>query len=1445
MNLSQLFHPAVAKWFADHFAEPTPAQAEAWPVIKAGRHTLIAAPTGSGKTLAAFLTAIDELVRQSVEGRLADATQVVYVSPLKALSNDVHRNLEAPLAGIQRELRRSGLPDVEIRTWVRTGDTSPAERERMRRRPPHILVTTPESLYVLLGSDSGRKMLATTRAVIVDEIHAVALNKRGVHLSLSLERLGTLSGNRLLRIGLSATQNPIQTIGQLLVGCAPESRKPEVAIIDVGHQRARDLQIEVPDSPLEAVMSGEVWQQVYDRLMRLIEAHRTTLVFVNTRRMAERVARELSERLGDGAVTAHHGSMAKDQRLSAEQRLKHGKLKALVATASLELGIDIGDVDLVCQLGSPRSIASFLQRVGRSGHAVTGTPKGRLFPLSRDDLVECAAILDSVRRSELDRVAIPHQPLDVLAQQIVAEVAAQDWPEEALYQTFRRAWPFRDLARKNFDAVVQMAADGFATRHGRRGALIHRDAVHQMLRARRGGRMTALTSGGTIPDTADYQVMLEPENHIIGSVNEDFAVESMAGDVFQLGNTSYRILRVERGTVRVEDARGQPPNIPFWLGEAPGRSDELSVSVSRLRAAVGAKLRSDPSGKSALHLLTEEVGIAAPAAEQLIEYLAAGAAAFGCLPTQDSIVLERFFDEAGGMQLVIHAPFGSRINRAWGLALRKRFCRKFNFELQAAATEDNIVLSLTTAHSFELEEVARYLHSKSVRSLLIQAILDAPMFTTRWRWVAGVALALPRFRGGKKVPPQFMRMQAEDLIAAVFPDQIACAENLVGEREVPDHPLTNQAISDCLHEAMDIDGLERLLTRLEVGDIRVVACDLTQPSPLALEALSARPYAFLDDAPLEERRTQAVMARRWHDPQSASELSRLDPEAIVRVRAEAWPDPENAEELHDSLLWLSCLTEQEVQAAAAWSNWLEALAREKRVTRLNTPGAALWVPAERLNQFQAVWPEATLQPEITPPPEQAGAVWSQDQALIEILRGRLEGLGPVTQTALAAPLALELEAAASALAALESEGTILRGRFVPGVNAEQWCDRRLLARIHHTTIRRLRAEIEPVAARDFLRFLFAWQHVGEETRLEGSHALATVLTLLEGFEAPAAAWETEILPARLKGYEPAWLDAQCIAGRSTWARLTPPASGNGRRRAVTPVRSTPIALLDRRRVPLWLSLLPPTSATVPGPRAQLLLDCLRVQGALFFEELADASHLLRPQVEEALSELVALGLVTSDSFGGLRALLVPSGQRKPIAGVKRRGRILAFDIESGGRWALVRRTPQQGSIDEQARVAAAEHVARALLRRYGVVLWRLLAREAGWLPPWRDLLRVFRRLEARGEIRGGRFVAGFSGEQYALPEAVGLLREMRRRPLSEQWISLSGADPLNLIGILTPGPRLPALTDNRLVYRDGLPVATLSAGKVQFLTTLDARSEWEAEKRLVRSAARGQLAHLA
>ncbi|HEY7599467.1 MAG TPA: helicase-related protein, partial [Candidatus Limnocylindrales bacterium] len=815
-------------------------------------------------------------------------------------------------------------------------------------------------------------------------------------------------------------------------------------------------------------------------------------------------------------VTAHHGSLAREHRLDAEQRLKRGELKALVATASLELGIDIGDVDLVCQIGSPRRVASFLQRVGRSGHAVDGLPKGRLFPLSRDDLVECAALLDSVGRGELDRLSIPAQPLDVLAQQIVAEVATREWREDELYALLRRAWPYRSLAPADFAAVVAMLAQGFSTRRGRRGALIHHDAINRVLRGRRGARLTALTSGGTIPDNADYQVILEPEDQFIGTLNEDFAVESMAGDVFQLGNNSYRIRRVERGTVRVEDAHGMPPTLPFWLGEAPGRSDELSLSVSRLRAELAAHLAAEPDGTSALRWLMQQVGLDEPAAAQLADYLAAAHAALGCLPTQDTIVLERFFDAVGGMQLVIHSPYGSRINRAWGLALRKRFCRKFNFELQAAATEDTIVLSLTTAHSFELSEVARYLHAATVRTVLIQALLDAPMFITRWRWVAGVALALPRFVGGKKVPPQLARMNAEDLIAAIFPDQLACAENLVGEREIPDHPLVGQTIADCLNEAMDIAGLERLLARLEAGEVGVVTRDLTEPSPLALEVLSARPYAYLDDAPLEERRTQAVMSRRWLAPEEAADLGRLDPEAIARVRSEAWPDASNADELHDALVWLGFLSEEEVQAGPGWGEWLGALARERRVAQLHRPGATLWVAAERLPQFQALWSGATLDPTIG---AAAAADWSPEAALVEILRGRLEGLGPVTEAALASPIGLEPNDIAAALMALQTEGFAMRGRFTAQADADEWCERRLLARIHSYTVKRLRAEIEPVAARDFLRFLARWQRVAADARMQGPDAVEVIVAQLEGFEAAAGAWETEILPARIAEYE--------------------------------------------------------------------------------------------------------------------------------------------------------------------------------------------------------------------------------------------------------------------------------------------------------------------------------------
>ena len=1427
--IGHAFHPAVAAWFATTFPGPTEAQAQAWPLIQAGRATLVAAPTGSGKTLTAFLAAIDSLVRASAQAPLPDTTQVLYVSPLKALSNDIRVNLAAPLAGIDAELAARGLAPHGIRAAVRTGDTTGAERNAMRRRAPHILVTTPESLYVLLGSSSGRAMLAHVRTVIVDEIHAVAGSKRGSHLALSLERLDALCERPAVRIGLSATQKPLALVADFLVGHAgadSEHARP-CAIVDVGHVRARDLALELPPVPLEAVMPNEVWERVYDRMAELAVLHRTTLVFVNTRRMAERVARHLGERLGAEHVAAHHGSLAREFRLAAEQRLKAGELRVLIATASLELGIDIGDVDLVCQVGSPRSIAAFLQRVGRSGHHVGGVPKGRLFPNSRDDLVECAALLDCVRRGELDALRIMRAPLDVLAQQIVAEVAGREWREDELFAMLRRAHPYAALPRARFDAVLRMLAEGYATVNGVRGAYLHRDAASASVRARRGGQLTALTSGGTIPDNADFSVLLEPQGHTVGTVNEDFAVESMAGDVFQLGNTSYRILKVDAGKVRVEDARGAAPNLPFWLGEAPGRTDELSAGVARLRAAVEAQL-TEGGEDAALAWLAEHLGLSPDAAGQIVDYLGRARAALGALPTHDTLVMERFFDESGGMQLVLHAPYGSRINRAWGLALRKRFCRSFNFELQAAATEDAIILSLSTAHSFPLDEVWRYLRAASAEPVLVQALLDAPLFNVRWRWNATTALALPRMHGGRKVAPQLQRMRSDDLLASVFPDQAACLENIVGERQLPEHPLVDQTLDDCLHEAMDSEGWLALLRRMEAGDVRLLARDLPAPSPLAAEILNARPYAFLDDAPLEERRTQAVLRRGWTEASDADDLGQLDAGAIDSVREQAWPQPRGLDEMQEALVALGCVSQAEAVREAGWHGWLEQLAASGRATRLvdqaaDGVAADVWVALERLDCLRAVYPHATASPALTVPPSHAGnfasangEAWTRDDALVELLRARLTGFGPQTVDEIAGALALAPADAAIALARLQSQGYLMAGRFTPGTTTEQWCERHLLARIHRYTIGRLRREIEPVERQDFMRFLFDWQHLSEDTQWRGQEAMVPALAQLEGYEAAAGAWEGDLLALRLRDYSVLWLDELCRAGKIVWTRIDAP-----RTASAGPVRATPITLLPRRHSALWHALPDNTEAPAPSSRAGAVLDALRRNGALFFDELQQDTRLLPVELENALGELVAIGAVNADSFAGLRAMLLPAAKRTSADRKRRRG--AGPSMEEAGRWALVRRALAQDQADikpgrrRRLDPAALEHVAMTLLRRYGVMFWRLLEREADWLPSWRELLPVYHRLEARGEIRGGRFVAGFSGEQFALPEAIGLLREVRRRAPDGALVCLSGVDPLNLCGTILPGEKVPALAGNRILFRDGVAVATIIAGKIDYL----------------------------
>ncbi len=1280
------FHPAVAAWFARQFPDgPTEPQAQGWKEIAAGRHTLIAAPTGSGKTLAAFLVCIDRIYRaheaaaepgagpggrpaapgadsEPDAGRPARAgetdpvagPQVLYVSPLKALAVDIWQNLERPLREIAETAADLGLSAPDIRVAVRTGDTAAADRAAMLKHPPDFLITTPESLYLLVTAERARTVLAPAAVVIVDEIHAVAGNKRGSHLALTLERLEHLAAGPVQRIGLSATQRPIQTVARLLVGAGPERSaadgSPRCAIIDTGHRRDLDLALELPDDELGAVASAEQMDAILDLIAGHVSEHRTTLVFVNTRRLAERVAHQLGERLGEDQVAAHHGSLSKDRRQRVESRLRSGDLRALVATASLELGIDIGPVELACQIGSPRSFATLLQRVGRSNHSRGGIPAGRLYPTSRDELVECAALLRGARSGRLDALQVPVGPLDILAQQMVAECAAADWAEDDLLALFRRAAPYAELTADDFADVAELVSEGISTGRGRRAAYLHRDQVGGRLRGRRGARLAALTSGGAIPELGDFRVLAEPDGTLVGTVNEDWAIESMAGDVFLLGTMSWRIRRVEPGIVRVEDARGAPPSVPFWLGEAPGRTMELSEEVCGIRKAVAERL-ADGRRAEAAGWLEAECGLGADAAQTIVAYLAAGLAQLGVLPDMDTIVLERFFDEAGGMQLVGHAPFGARLNRALGLALRKRFCVTFDFELQAAASDDAILLSLGPQHSFPLERVPKFLVSRTVEDVVRQAVLTSPMFAARWRWNLNRSLAVLRMRGGKKNPPAIQRMEADDIMAAVFPTLAACQENVApGPLEIPDHPIVRQTLDDCLREAMDIDGLKHLLLRIESGRVNVVVRDTTEPSVLAHEILNGRPFTFLDDAPLEERRSRAVPLRRGL-PVEAHELGRLDPDAIEQVAAQVRPDPRDADELHDLLM-----TVLAHRPEPDWQPFFDALAAARRAVTVRGPAGELWAAVERRPAAEALFPDAGIVPDHPCPVP--GAPPDEDTAAADMLRGHLECRGPSTAADLSCATGLPETLVVRGLARLEAEGFAIRGEFTAPA-AEEFCARRLLARIHVYTRQRLRREIEPVSARDYMRFLLRWQHVAAGTRREGRFGVLAVIEQLQGFELAAGAWEHAVLASRVDGYRREWLDELCLSGQVAWGRLTvrdgqsdlgaPQDIQSGstpRRSGLTPSRATPITLTIRDDLP-WLlaAARGDVQPAEPGPgRTRDIVDALARHGALFRPDLASVTGRLPYEVAEALWDGVARGLVTADGFRAVRSLLRRSGR---------------------------------------------------------------------------------------------------------------------------------------------------------------------------------------------------------
>jgi len=1493
-------HPLVREWFVRRFGTPTEPQEQGWPHILAGHTTLISAPTGSGKTLAAFLACIDRLVRKALAGDLQDRTEVLYVSPLKALGNDIQKNLEVPLGEILQMASERGFLMPQIRTAVRTGDTLMHERRAMLKRPPHILVTTPESLYILLTAEKSRAILRDVETVIVDEIHAVADDKRGAHLTLSLERLEALTHRPPVRIGLSATQKPIEEVAHFLTG----NGRPDPVVIDVGHKRKIDLAIEVPGSQLGPVATNEMWDEIYDRLVELVQQHRSTLVFVNTRRLSERISHHLAEKLGPDDVAAHHGSLSRKLRLAAEKKLKDGEVKVLVATASLELGIDIGTVDLVVQISSPRAIAVALQRVGRSGHWRGAVPKGRFFVTTRDELQECAALVRAIRQGDLDRIMIPDSPLDILAQQIVAICAAgggrvartllsasngdenlaetreegllgfpdtrtgvsaphdAGWDEDELFALVRRAYPYRNLSRETYEAVLEMLSEGIASRRGRYGAYIHRDRINRKLRARRGARLAAITSGGAIPETALFTVVAEPEGMVVGTLDEDFAVESNAGDIMLLGNTSWRIRRVEgkSGRVLVEDAHGAPPSVPFWLGEAPARTEELSLHVADLRQQISDRLPhtspigisfSQPEVAETVSWLRQECGLDDSGAEQMVEYILQGRAVLGAVPTQQTVIAERFFDEAGGMQLVIHAPFGGRINKAWGLALRKRFCRSFNFELQAAATDNGLNIALAEQHSFPLADVFHFLNAETVQPILEQAALASPIFGTRWRWDANRALALLRFQSGKRVPPQIQRMRSDDLLASVFPDVAACQENIAGDIQIPNHPLVNEVMKDVLTEAMDLDGLKNLLRGMADGRIRCVAVDTPVPSQFSHEILNANPYAYLDDAPLEERRARAVEMRRILPESVLEEVGKLDPAAIAQVREEAWPDVRDADELHDVLHTLIAvpavtwgqppsavqLSEAEQgfsrvddalkeystpsrralldrtaeggspHVSQAWADYFERLVQEHRAASALTSGRKYWVAAERTQMFSLLFPDASFDRATI---EIESALPSRDDAVLALVTGWMTHLGPVTAEQLGSLLGLPSSEIDNALLRMEASGTILRGRFtaqatragapVPHERELEWCERRLLARIHRLTVATLRKQIEPITAAQFMRWLLRWQHVAPGTQVQGERSTLEVLRQIQGFEIPANAWERQILARRIANYDPQWLDQLCLTGAVGWGRLSPhPAtledSVAGKRRVI-PTSVAPITFFVREEAD-WMTPHNP-AANQPEGRglsegARQVLDFLRQRGASFFADIVRGTDKLKAEVETGLWELVAAGVVTADGFDNLRSLIDPKRRAGQGSGRTARPR------HSSGRWALL----HTDQLVERNRTV--EATCWMLLKRYGIVFRDLLARETN-LPKWRELQMAFRRLEDRGEIRGGRFVDGFLGEQFALPVAVESLRATRKMPPSGETITLSAADPLNLVGILVPGERIPAISGRSVSFRDGVPV---------------------------------------
>lgn len=1366
--MTLLAHPAVSAWFERTYGAPTAAQERAWPVVAAGRDLLLAAPTGSGKTLAAFLAILDRLHRNPPDEA---GVRVLYVSPLKALNNDIQRNLDAPLAGIAQVAAELGIAIPEISTAVRTGDTVANERHRMTRKPPHILITTPESLYLILTSPRARDMLRTVEHVIVDEIHAVAGTKRGSHLALSLERLRHLAGRDFQRVGLSATVRPLDDVGRFLAGYDAGGEQRPIDIVDAGSRKPTDLLVESPVEDFEA-LGGELdaWTAIEPRLLELVREHRTTLLFVNNRRSSERLTRVINDLAGEDLARAHHGSMSREERLEVEAALKRGDLRCVVATGSLELGIDIGTVDLVICVESPRGIARGLQRVGRSGHLVGQTSKGRIIPKFRGDLVECAAIAKGMLEGDVEPVRIPHDPLDVLAQQVVAMATVDEWPAEDLFALVRRAYPFRALSRDHFDGVLAMLSGKYpAEEFGELRPRIVWDRASGVIRGRPGASQLALVSGGTIPDRGQFSVNHAITGAKLGELDEEQSLELRAGDVFVLGARPWRITDMTQSKVLVSEAVGAIPTVPFWKGDALGRQWETGVRVARLLSDVRASL-DDPG---VVERLRADYALDDSAAFNLVRYVRAQAEA-GALPGEKRIVVEQFRDELGDRRIVIHAPFGRMVLRPWSMALQEALCRDGQCS-DLSVTDDGIHFRLAMQDTRDATSLVRRVDPTNLEEHLYPPLSRSQLFAARFRENAQRALLLPKLGPGRRTPLWLQRLRAADLLEVA--------------RRHDDFPLVYETLREVLEDWSDLEHLRELLAGIASGATEITVIETQAPSPFAAGLVLQFLGDFVEEGDRQQQEFREIalsldrrLLRELLGTSSLREL--LEPAAIAEVEARLQRTAEgrrarDRDEVEDLLIRLGPLADGELAArvegdAAAM---VSALEREQRAVRVE----GRWIATE----------DAAHQARTATDPE----------ARTQAVRRWLATHGPTTEEELERRMGWPVR---DALAVLEQGGGAVAGEFTRGRHGLEWVDAHVLEEIHRASLAKLRREIEPRTREEYARFLLRWQGLTARDR-----DVADVIEQLQGVWLPVETWERDILPARTTGYGSGLLDGVSASGEFVWLA-----------RRTSDLAKPRVAFFRRDMLPLLAA--PPSESGGLSEAAMRVHDVLRKRGASFLRDIEGATTLSHAAAIEAVWELVFAGLVTNDSFGPLRH--VPRGDREAREGTEQeqlrdlarrytardarraaQWRAVREDRAGAGRWATV--WPDGGGTSE---VERAEAWADVLLGRYGVLAYEHYAHED--VPvPWSLLSDVLKRRELRGEVRRGSFVAGFQGMQFAHKAAVERLRETAA---DTRMSVVAATDPANPYGAALPSPAegFARIAGAYLVLEGGAPVMLIGSG---------------------------------